>query len=301
MSAKKNIGLIGAGLMGHGIGKNIMEKGYPLTVLAHRNRKPVEDLIAKGAREANTPREIAEGSDLVIICVTGSPQVEQIVYAADGLLAGTRQGLIIADCSTAEPHSTLKIAADVAARGGHFVDTPMTRTPKEAEAGKLALMTGGDKNILADIHPVLSCFADTIVHAGDVGAAHKLKLVNNFLAIGTAAVVAEGMTAAAKAGVDMQALHDVVIAGGANSVMFERLIKVALIDDDSSAKFAIENARKDLGYYTNMAAGLPVVSFVGAAIHQIFLLADAMGYGKRYIPRLVDLLGEINRVKVRKS
>ena len=301
MNVTKRVGLIGAGLMGHGIGRNVIEKGYPLTVLAHRNRQPIDDLLSKGASEAKTAREIAEKSDVVIICVTGSPQVEQVIYAADGLLAGMRKGLIIADCSTAEPASTLKIAADVASQGGHFLDTPMTRTPKEAEAGKLALMTGGDKEILADIHPILSCFADTIVHAGDVGAAHKLKLINNFLAIGTAAVVAEGMTAAAKAGVDMQALKDVVSAGGANSVMFERLIKVALQDDDSSAKFAIENARKDLRYYTNMTEELPVVSYIGEAIHQTVLMAETMGYGKRYLPRLVDLLGEINGVKVRKA
>jgi 3-hydroxyisobutyrate dehydrogenase-like beta-hydroxyacid dehydrogenase len=300
-AAMKRIGLIGAGLMGHGIGRNILKNGYPLTVLVHRNRKPVEDLITGGAREAKTPRAIAEASDVVFICVTGSPEVEQVVYAADGLLAGARPGLVIADCSTAEPGSTVKIASDVAAKGAVFVDTPMTRTPREAEAGKLALMTGGNEEVLAEIRPILSCFADTIIHAGDVGAAHTLKLVNNFLALGTAAVVAEGMNAAAKAGVDLQALRDIVVSGGANSVMFERLIKVALADDDSAAQFAIANARKDLRYYTNMAEKLPVVSFIGEAIHQTFILAEARGYGQRFVPRLTDLLGELNGVKVRKK
>lgn len=298
---QKRIGLIGAGLMGHGIGKNIVEKGYPLTVMAHRNRAPVDDLVRRGAKEAPNAREIARSSDVVIICVTGSPQVEQNVYGEEGLLSGMREGLIVADCTTAEPHSTMRIAADVEAKGGRFVDTPMTRTPREAEEGKLALMTGGDKAVLAEIHPLLSCFADTIVHAGPVGAAHKLKLVNNFIAIGTAAVVAEAMAAAAKAGVDMQALNDVVVSGGGRSVMFERLIKVALLDDDSSAKFAIENAGKDLRYYTNMTEDLPFVSFIGEAIHQTLLLANSLGYGKRYVPRLVDLMGQINGVKVRKA
>jgi len=300
-AARKRVGLIGAGLMGHGIGRNILKNGYPLTVLVHRNRQPVEDLITGGAREAKTPRAIAEASDVVFICVTGSPEVEQVVYAADGLLAGARPGLVIADCSTAEPGSTVKIASDVAAKGAVFVDTPMTRTPREAEAGKLALMTGGDEKALAEIRPILSCFADTIIHAGDVGAAHTLKLVNNFLALGTAAVVAEGMNAAAKAGVDLQALRDIVVSGGANSVMFERLIKVALADDDSAAQFAIANARKDLRYYTNMAEKLPVVSFIGEAIHQTYNLAEARGYGQRFVPRLIDLLGELNGVKVRKK
>jgi 3-hydroxyisobutyrate dehydrogenase-like beta-hydroxyacid dehydrogenase len=300
-TAKQRIGLIGAGLMGHGIGRNILKHDYPLTVLVHRNRKPVDDLITGGAREAKTPRAIAEASDVVFICVTGSPEVEQVVYAADGLLAGARPGLVIADCSTAEPGSTVKIASDVAAKGAVFVDTPMTRTPREAEAGKLALMTGGDEKALAEIRPILSCFADTIIHAGGVGAAHTLKLVNNFLALGTAAVVAEGMNAAAKAGVDLQALRDIVVSGGANSVMFERLIKVALADDDSAAQFAIANARKDLRYYTNMAEKLPVVSFIGEAVHQTFILAEARGYGQRFVPRLTDLLGELNGVEVRKK
>jgi 3-hydroxyisobutyrate dehydrogenase-like beta-hydroxyacid dehydrogenase len=300
-AAKKRIGLIGAGLMGHGIGSNILKAAYPLTVLVHRNRKPVDDLIASGASEAKTPRAVAEASDVVFICVTGSPQVEEVVYAADGLLPGARPGLVIADCSTAEPASTIKIAAELLAKGATFIDTPMTRTPREAEAGRLALMTGGDEKILAELRPILSCFADTIVHAGGVGAAHTLKLVNNFLALGTAAVVAEGMNAAAKAGVDMQALHDIVVSGGANSVMFERLIKVPLADDDSAAQFAIANARKDLRYYTNMTEKLPVVSFIGEAIHQTYILADAMGYGQRFVPRLIDLLGELNGVKVRKK
>jgi 3-hydroxyisobutyrate dehydrogenase-like beta-hydroxyacid dehydrogenase len=130
----KRIGLIGVGLMGHGIGKNILAKGYPLTIMAHRNRAPVESLIALGAHEATTPADIAAESDLVILCVTGTPQIEAIIYGEHGLAFAERQGLIIADCSTAEPQSTLKIAADLAKHGVHFVDTPMTRTPKEAEA-----------------------------------------------------------------------------------------------------------------------------------------------------------------------
>ena len=291
---KKRIGLIGVGLMGHGIGINILRGGYPLSVLVHRNRKPAEDLIGHGAREIKSARDIAEASDVVIMCVTGSPQVEDIVYRPDGLLAGMRDGLIVADCSTAEPDSTLKIAAAVAAKGGRFVDTPMTRTPREAEAGKLGLMTGGDRGVLADIHPILSCFADTIIHAGDVGSAHRLKLINNFLSLGTAAVVAEGITAGLKAGVDMQALHDIVVAGGANSVMFERIIKVVLQDDDTAAKFSISNARKDLRYYTNMTETLPVASFVAESVHQTFLLAENLGYGERFVPRLVDTMKELN-------
>lgn len=293
----KRVGLIGVGLMGHGIGKNILEKGYHLTVMAHRNRAPIDDLVAKGAHERNNPLAVAKESDLVILCVTGSPQVEHIVHGEYGLIHAVRPGLIIADCSTAEPDSTKRIAADVEAKGGHFVDTPMTRTPKEAEAGKLGLMTGGPADVIAKIRPVLDCFADTIVHAGPVGSAHQLKLINNFLSICHAAVAAEAITVAAKAGVDMQALKDIVMAGGAASVMFGRLINVPLHDDDSAAKFAIRNARKDLRYYTNMTEQLPATSFLAETAHQITVMADNMGYGDRFIPRLIDVLMAVNGVK----
>jgi 3-hydroxyisobutyrate dehydrogenase-like beta-hydroxyacid dehydrogenase len=292
----KHVGLIGAGLMGHGIGKNIVTKGFALSVTAHKSRANVESLLSLGAAEAATPAGLAAVCDLVILCVTGTPQVEEAVYGANGLASAARAGLIIADCSTAEPHSTVKIASDLAAKGVHFLDTPMTRTPKEAEAGKLGLMVGGDEKIVTQIRPVLDCFADTIIHAGPVGAGHQLKLVNNFLSISHAAIAAEAITAAAKAGVSMQALHDIVVSGGANSVMFERLIKVPLHNDDSAAKFAIKNARKDMRYYTNMTELLPVASFLAEQVHQLLVLADNMGYGERFVPRLIDAMMQMNGI-----
>lgn len=296
--AKKKVGLIGAGLMGHGIGKNIVTKGYELTVMGHRNRAPIDDLVSKGAKEGKSARAIAEASDVVFLCVTGSPQVEDLVFRKDGLLDGMKPGLIIADCSTAEPSSSVKIAEAIQAKGGHFVDTPLVRTPKEAEEGKLGVMTGGDEKILTDIRPIIECFADTIIHAGGVGAGHTLKLINNFIALGTAAVVAEGIAAGLKAKVDMKALNDIVMAGGAKSVMFERIIKVPLADDDSSAKFALDNARKDVRYYTNMTETMPLTSFVAEAVHQTLVLAAAQGYGQKYVPRLVNLACQINGIKL---
>lgn len=301
MTTKQRVGLIGVGLMGHGIGKNILKEGYDLTVLAHRNRAPVDSLIGLGAVEASSAKQVAANSDVVILCVTGSPEVEDTLYRDGGVLEGVHDGLIIADCSTAEPDSTAKVASDVIAQGGRYVDTPMTRTPKEAETGTLALMTGGDVETLAEIRPVLECFSDTIVHAGGVGAAHKLKLINNFLALGKAALVAEAVAAAEKGGVDLQALNDVVVSGGANSVMFERLMGVALRDDDSALQFYIQNAQKDLRYYTTMTQNQSSTSFLAETVHQSYVLASNLGYGEKFVPRMVDMMAEINGVKVGKK
>ena len=297
---KQSVGLIGVGLMGHGIGKNIVAKGYPLTVLAHRNRAPVEDLLAKGAKEVKSARELAQASDVIILCVTGSPQVEETIFGKDGVLEGLRSGTVVVDCSTAEPGSTMKVAAAIAGKGGRFVDAPLVRTPKEAEEGRLGVMTGGDPEVIKEIRPILECFAEAIVHAGGIGAGHTLKLINNFIGLGTAAAVAEGIATAARAGVDMTALRDVVSSGGANSVMFERLIKVPLANDDTAAKFAISNAAKDLRYYTNMAENLPVAGFVAEAVHQTFIMALNRGYRDKFVPRLVDLICEVNNIKLRR-
>ncbi|MGB0847764.1 MAG: NAD(P)-dependent oxidoreductase [Thiolinea sp.] len=296
MADKQRIGLIGAGLMGHGIGKNILKHGHSLAVLAHKNRKPIDSLVEQGATEVSSAKAVAEASDVVILCVTGSPQVEAVVLGENGLLDGITEGMVIVDCSTAEPASTLMVAEKVAAAGGRFVDTPMVRTPIEAEAGKLALMTGGDKATLEAVRPVLECFADTLIYAGDVGAAHKLKLVNNFIGLATAAVAAEGVAAAMKGGIDMQGLHDVVVAGGSNSVMFERIMKVLLEGDESVFKFAIGNAQKDLRYYTTMTQQQDSTSFMAENAHQTYVMASNLGYSGEYVPRLVDMLAKINNI-----
>ena len=301
MAEKKRVGLIGVGMMGHGIGKNIVTKGHSLIVLAHNNRAPVESLIKHGATEGKTPKEIAEKCDVVFLCVTGSPQVEDVVYRKDGLLEGVHKGLIVADCSTAEPSSTVKVAGDVTAKGGRFADTPLTRTPNEAEAGKLGLMTGGDDATLAELRPILECFADAIIHAGPVSSGHRLKLINNFIALGTAAVVSEAVTAASKANVDLKALLDIVGAGGANSVMFGRLMKLALQNDDTALKFAIGTARKDLRYYTNMTEQISASSFIAESVHQTFILAENRGYAQRFVPRMIDFMAELNGIDARKK
>jgi 3-hydroxyisobutyrate dehydrogenase-like beta-hydroxyacid dehydrogenase len=150
--------------------------------------------------------------------------------------------------------------------------------------------------VLARIRPVLDTFADTIVYSGDTGSAHRLKLINNFLATANAAVAAEAIAVATKAGVGMEALRDIVMAGGAASVMFARLINVPLHDDDSHAKFAIRNARKDLRYYTNMTEKLPVASFLAETTHQMYVVAENQGYGERFVPRLIDVLLKMNGI-----
>ncbi|MFM8766489.1 MAG: NAD(P)-dependent oxidoreductase, partial [Rubrivivax sp.] len=149
------IGFIGAsGLMGHGMARNLLAKGHSLTLAVHRNRERVEDLLAAGASEAASAQDVAAASDLVFICVTGSPQVEATVIGANGLLAGAHPGLMIVDCSTSEPDSTGRLREQCTAQGVPFIDAPLSRTPVEAEAGRLNVMVGADQSVFECLQPV---------------------------------------------------------------------------------------------------------------------------------------------------
>ena len=142
MTTKPKIGFIGVGLIGHGMAKNILTRGYDLMVKGNRNRTPVDSLVGMGAVEAASPKEMGEACDIVFICLSNSPQVEAVVRGPEGLIASGNRGLIVVDTTTANPVSTEALAADLAAAGMHMVDAPLGRTPKEAEAGTLDAMVG---------------------------------------------------------------------------------------------------------------------------------------------------------------
>ena len=295
----QNIGFIGIGMMGHGMAKNLLAKGWALTFKANRNRANLDDLLAAGAREAKSNAECARAADIVCICVTGSPQVEEIVYGKDGVLEAARPGLLVVDTSTAEPSSTARIRADLLARGARMVDAPLARTPKEAEEGRLNSMVGADPEDFARVEPMLRAFCENVFHVGPPGSGHVLKLVNNMLAMTAACATAEAFAVAARAGLDLLKAQEVISAGGVNSGIFQMMTARPLKDGDlSSFKFGIANAYKDLGYYSRMAAGLPVASPVGAATHQSLVRACAMGYGDKLVTSLLEVQEKLANVEI---
>jgi 3-hydroxyisobutyrate dehydrogenase-like beta-hydroxyacid dehydrogenase len=294
--ARQHVGFIGVGLMGHGMARNMLEKGHPLTVLGHRNRQPVDDLLARGAKEAGSPAEIARQCEIVFLCVPSSRQVEALIEGENGILQGARPGLIVIDTTTADPNSTLRLGKLLAARDIRLVDAPLARTPKEAEEGRLNVMVGADPDLFHEIRPVLETFAENIFHIGPLGTGHKIKLINNFIALGNASIVAEAVTAARKVGIDLDALYKLISAGGANSNIFQMVMPWVLNGDLSRMQFAIRNAQKDLRYFASMANEAAVAGSVAPAVHQTFSLAAALGHGEDFVPQLVDVLGELNGV-----
>ena len=292
------IGFIGVGLMGHGMAKNLVTKGYPLVVMGHRKREPVEHLKSLGAREASSARELAMACDIVHLCVTGSPQVEALVRGPDGLLAGAdpakRAGTIIIDCSTSNPVSTLALAAEAQARGVHFVDAPLSRTPKEAEAGTLDTMVGAAPEVFARIEPVLRCWAGQVVHLGPVSLGHKMKLINSFVAMGYAALYSEAMAIARKAGLSIEQFHAVIGSGRMRSPFYDTFMQWSLNHDENAHRFTISNAHKDMRYLASMAGELGAVNPIQADVKNLFAAMEAAGQGERFVPMLADFVAGIN-------
>ena len=294
----ETIGFIGLGMMGHGMAKHLLAKGYGLRFTTHRNRSNLADLVAAGAVEVTNRAELARGTTAVILCVTGSPQVEEISYGEGGLMTTAERGSMVIDTSTAEPASTTRIRADFAARGVSFIDAPLARTPKEAEEGRLNTMVGASDEDFARVRPILAAYCENIIHAGPPGHGHVLKLINNMLAMTQAAAIAEAMAAAAKSGLSLQKLFDVVSAGGVNSGIFQMMVGRMLQGDLTGLKFAISNGQKDLRYFTHLTEMLPTSSFVAEAAHQSFVQAANLGLGDKFIASLLEAQEQINAVRI---
>lgn len=293
---KERIGFIGVGLMGHGMAANLVEKGWPLTVVAHRNREPVEDLKARGAAEAATPKHLAQESDIVILCVTGSPEVQAIVQGPEGLAAAGKPLLVI-DCSTSDPSVTTRLAGELAALGLTLIDAPLSRTPADAKAGTLDVMVGGDPEVVARARPVLDAFAARVVHTGPTGTGHTMKLLNNFLSMGYAALYSEALALGAKAGLTPQVFDSVIRGGRMDCGFYQTFFKWVLDRDPNAHKFAIRNGLKDMTYLASLANSVGLANPIGAAVRNSFALAVGTGHGEDYVPKLSDIVAEVNGIR----
>lgn len=289
------VGMIGIGLMGHGIASNLVRHGHALAVLAHAGNQPLDGLKAAGVQVLPTAAEVAARAEVVILVLTGSPQVEEVLTGAQGVLQGLRPGSVVIDCSTALPASTLRMAEAVQAAGSQWLDAPMTRTPKEAAEGRLNLLVGGDAALLARWRPLLACFAENITHAGPVGAGHAMKLLHNYVSLGTVALLSEAAACAQRSGVAPEVFVEVLAKGGGGGTALERVKPFLLAGDPSGLKFSIANAAKDLGYYRQMADDAEAARGIAEAVSAT--LQDALGQCApgAWLPELSALLATAPR------
>jgi 2-hydroxy-3-oxopropionate reductase len=285
---KPTIGFIGLGLMGGAMAGRLLDQGYALTVLGNRDRTYLDAAIARGATEAKTAKEVAAGSDVIMLCMGTSDHVEGRMRGDDGVIAGLRKGATVVDFGTSLPGSSRTLASEVASAGGTFLDAPLGRTPSHAKDGLLNIMASGDKAAFDKVEPVLKDLGENVFHLGEVGSGHTIKLINNFFGMTVANAMAEAFAMADVAGVEREQLYDVMAAGPLRSGMMD-FVKAYGVDGDATMlAFAIKNAAKDVGYYAKMAqdAGIDSVMSKGT----LAALNDARDNGQAddMVSQMVD-------------
>ena len=282
------IGFIGLGLMGSAMVENLQARGYNLTIVANRSRTAIDAAVARGANEVGTAREVAEQSDIIMLCMDTSANVEARMRGADGIIAGLQNGAVVVDFGTSLPASTRTLAQEVAAAGGQMLDAPLGRTPAHAQEGKLNIMAAGDKAAYDKIEPVLKDMGENVFHLGASGSGHTVKLLNNFLGMSIANAVAELYAVADLQGVDRQSVYNVISAGPLHSMMMDFVSKYALEGSDEALAFSIKNGAKDIGYYAQMLEDAGTSSSLVSCANHAMKEAIANGKGEDMIPIMMD-------------
>jgi 3-hydroxyisobutyrate dehydrogenase-like beta-hydroxyacid dehydrogenase len=281
---KPTIGFIGLGFMGHGMAANVHKAGFELTVMAHRKRAAVDDLVAQGAREAADLAALAVASDVIILCVHGADQVDDLLRRADGIAANARSGTLIVDCTTSRPDKLLALAADYPML--RFVDAPLGRSPKEAWEGRLSVMVGASEVDLAHLRPLFESFADTVQHVGSLGAGHTLKLVNNMISMGYAALFSEALTMTQKAGIASAEFYQLISSSRMDCEFFQSFIGWVRSGDARSHAFALSSAADAMAHAQEQACAMGLNLPVLSAVSEMFSAAQAAGEGDVNLPEL---------------
>ena len=279
--------------MGGNMAECLLNNGFKMNVMG-RKKEVVAAATALGATEVNTPKEVAENSDIIMLCVTTSDVVESLIYGDDGILAGAKEGAVVIDYGTSIPESTRKIGADLAAKGVGMLDAPLGRTPAHAKDGLLNIMAAGDKATFDKVKPVLDIQGENVFYLGDLGAGHVTKLINNFMGMTTACTMSQAFAVADRAGVDRQQLFDIMSAGPSNSP-FMQFCKNYAVDGVSDLGFSIANANKDISYFVQMVDDMgtraPIAE--GTAANLQAALDSGMGDGN--VPEIFDYFMKLQK------
>ena len=293
--SKPAIGFIGLGLMGTAMCNRLLDLDYPLTVIANRSRDNIDKLVARGAVEVQTARELAAASDIVMLCVDTSASVEARMTGPDGVIAGIGKDKVVIDFGTSLPASTKELGKKLEEAGAVYLDAPLGRTPSHALEGNLNIMCSGDHGTFSRVEPVLNDLGENVFHLGELGTGHTIKLINNFYAQTVANAMAEAFAMADKTGVDRQKVYDVMAAGPLRSGMMDFIKAYAIDGNPDMLAFSVKNARKDIGYYAAMAENLGVESLMITGARQALGMAISKGRGETMVPEQVDFFSALFR------
>ncbi len=292
----ESIGFIGLGIMGNGMAANLLRAGFDLTVW-NRTLGRMSPLLEMGAKAADNPAGVAQHSDIIITCVSDTPDVEEVVLGPGGVIEGARRGSLLIDCSTISPNTTKAIAEKLSERGVHMLDAPVSGGSEGAAKGTLSIMIGGDAAQLERAMPALQAMGRTITHVGDHGAGQTAKLVNQVLVVVTMQAVAEALLLAQAGGLDLERTLAAVGGGAAGSWMLNNR-GPQVIHRDWRPGFTIDLQQKDLRLVLEAAdqLGIPLPST--AQVFQNYRALQQAGLGGEGNHALVKALERLAGMEI---
>ena len=271
-------GFIGTGNMGNHMARNLLKGGVELTVNDVR-KEACANLIELGAKWADTPKEVAQASEVVFTSLPGPRQIDEVTLAANGMYAGAAEGMVHVDLSSNSLSAVKRLAGLAAQQGIGFLDAPVSGGTAGAEAATLSVMVGGDKATFEKVKPYLELIGQNIFHLGDVGAGTIHKLTNNMLALGASVLLQEVMTLGVKAGFDTKSLHSVwsVSSGRGQAALMPNVLK----RNWDNPFFSLALSAKDIGLCLEAARDLDVPMPVANAIGQWYTRSMVRGRGNQ--------------------
>lgn len=282
----RKLGFIGCGLMGKPMALNLIKKGYPVTV-HDLKPEPVKELVTAGASAANSPREVAERSEVVITMLTSSPHVEQVMFGPSGVLAGLKKGGTIIEMSTIDPMVTRKVVTAANEKGIKMLDAPVSGAPPRAAAGTLTIMVGGKKEVFEECQEILKVMGEKIFHVGEVGMGEVVKLANNLIGAVCGIGVCEGFLFGTKLGADPKTLYEVISVSAGNCWFLQTRVPYPNVIPDSPANkdfapgFTTDLMAKDLGLILSAADTMKIPLLAASLTRQLVEAAQATGLGQK--------------------
>ena len=285
---ESRIGFVGLGLMGSAIVSRLQDCNYQLTVLGNKDRTGLDQALARGALEAASGVDLAKQSDVIMLCMGTSDQVEERILGEQGIISGLSSGKIIIDFGTSLPSSTKEISSKIADTGAVILDAPLGRTPHHAKDGLLNIMASGDKDAFDAVRTILENLGENVFYLGDLGTGHTIKLMNNFFGMTIANAMAEVFAVADAAGVSRETVYKVISAGPLHSSMMDFISAFGLEGDKSKLEFAIKNAFKDVSYYRLMTQNLGINSIMSESASKALSQANDVGYANAMVCEMID-------------
>ena len=285
---ESRIGFVGLGLMGSAMVGRLQDCNYQLTVLGNKDRTGLDQALARGALEAASGLDLAKQSDVIMLCMGTSDQVEERILGEQGIISGLSSGKIIIDFGTSLPSSTKEISSKIADTGAVILDAPLGRTPHHAKDGLLNIMASGDKDAFDAVRTILENLGENVFYLGDLGTGHTIKLMNNFFGMTIANAMAEVFAVADAAGVSRETVYKVISAGPLHSSMMDFISAFGLEGDKSKLEFAIKNAFKDVSYYRLMTQNLGINSIMSESASKALSQANDDGYANAMVCEMID-------------